>query len=248
VSEQDLLERLWARVPASDSEEKTECDWTIVTSRASSSAPGEHKFGTRIAFASPVRLRSAADLDACWIESVDAGWLFLLACGAGSGFLLSVGEAPELLLRKSGLVEKQLAGLIGSPMEFAAYPRIQSSLCGPGWLACGSAAMTFDPVYGEGASNAVREAILASAAVKAIAKGSNPESVLDHYSARLTAGFLRHLESCRNFYVTGNCGPFWESELRLLDKGINWMRGRMKDSPRFQYRLIDFDLHQIAQI
>jgi hypothetical protein len=108
--------------------------------------------------------------------------------------------------------------------------------------------MTFDPVYGEGASNAVREAILASAAVKAIAKGSNPESVLDHYSARLTAGFLRHLESCRNFYVTGNCGPFWESELRLLDKGINWMRGRMKDSPRFQYRLIDFDLHQIAQI
>src|SRR5260370_8041343 len=111
------------------------------------------------------------------------------------------------------MVEMQIESLNGPTTQFAAYPRILSALYGPGWLACGSAAMAFDPVCGEGASNAVREAILASAVVRAMSKGFAMQDVFAHYSSRLTAGFLRHLEACRHFFVPGDSRAFCQSSL-----------------------------------
>jgi hypothetical protein len=219
--------------------------WTIVTSRASDLLPHDCKFGSRNAMAISVRLNSGADRDACWVESLDSGWLFLLACEHENGFLLSIGAPPEVQLEKSRLVEMQIESLKGPATQFPAYPRILSALCGPGWLACGSAAMAFDPVCGEGAANAVREAILASAVVRAIAKGFATEDLFAHYSSRLTAGFMRHLESCRDFYVRGNSGPFWESELELLEQGIERMQERFSRGPQSRYRLIDFELQAV---
>jgi hypothetical protein len=245
VSEEDLLSRLWPKVSACVGLEGKVPDWTIVTSRASDLLPSDCKFGSRMASAISVRLKTAADRDACWIESLDTGWLFLLACGQENGFLLSVGDAPELLLQKSRLVERQIESLTGAATEFPAYPRILSALSGPGWLACGSAAMAFDPVCGEGASNAAREAILASAVVRAMSNGFATEDVFAHYSSRLTAGFLRHLEACRDFYISGNSGSFWESELHLLEQGIERMQARLNHGPQSRYRLIDFDLQPV---
>jgi hypothetical protein len=245
VSEEDLLGRLWPKVPECVSAEGKPPDWTIVTSRESDLLPSDCKFGSRIASAISVRLENAADRDACWIESVDMGWLFLLACSQENGFLLSVGDTPESLLQKSRLVERQIESLTGAATEFPAYPRILSALSGPGWLACGSAAMAFDPVCGEGASNAAREAILASAVIRAMSKGFAAEDVRAHYSSRLTAGFLRHLEVCRDFYVSGNSGPFWESELQLLEEGIERMQARLNHEPHSRYRLIDFDIQPV---
>jgi hypothetical protein len=245
VSEEDLLGRLWPKVLGCVGMEGKVPGWTIITSRASDLLPADCKFGSRIASAISVRLKSAADRDACWIESLDTGWLFLLACGQENGFLLSVGDAPELHLQKSRLVERQIENITGQASEFPAYPRILSALSGPGWLACGSAAMAFDPVCGEGASNAVREAILASAVMRAMSKGFAMEDVFAHYSSRLTAGFLRHLEACRDFYVRGNSGPFWESELQLLEEGIAWAQSRVNHGPQSRYRLIDFELQAV---
>jgi hypothetical protein len=225
--------------------EEKDPGWTIVTSRASDLLPYDCKFGSRNAFAISVRLNSGADRDACWVESLDSGWLFLLASGQENGFLLSIGASPEVQLEKSRLVEMQIESLKGPATQFPAYPRILSALCGPGWLACGSAAMAFDPVCGEGAANAVREAILASAVVRATSKGFATEDVFAHYSSRLTAGFLRHLEACRDFYVRGNSGPFWESELELLEQGIGQMHERLNRGPQSRYRLIDFELQAV---
>jgi hypothetical protein len=104
--------------------------------------------------------------------------------------------------------------------------------------------MAFDPLCGEGASNAVREAILASAAVRAIARGFGADDVFVHYSSRLTAGFLRHLQACRDFYAGGNSGPFWESELRLMEQGIQSIRNLLLHFPRSRYRLVDFELQR----
>jgi hypothetical protein len=245
VSEEELLSRLWPKVPACVDVEGKAPGWTIVTSRASDLLPYDCKFGSRTAFAIPVRLKNGADRDACWIESLDKGWLFLLACGQENGFLLSIGASPELQLEKSRLVETQIESLAGAATQFPAYPRILSALYGPGWMACGSAAMAFDPVCGEGASNAAREAILASAVVRAMSKGFSTEGVFAHYSARLNAGFLRHLVACRDFYVRGNSGPFWESELELLEQGIEWMQERFNHRPQSRYRLIDFELQAV---
>jgi hypothetical protein len=245
VSEEELLSRLWAKVPARTTVEPKSPDWTIVTSRGSDLLPYDCKFGSRTAFATPVQLKTGADRDACWVESLDMGWLFLLACGSDNGFLLSIGAPPDLQLGKSRLVEKQIENLKGSATQFPAYPRILSALFGPGWLACGSAAMAFDPVCGEGAANAAREAILASAAVRAMSKGLSAEGVFAHYSERLMAGFLRHLVVCHDFYIRANSGPFWESELQFLGQGIEWMQERLQQRPLSHYRLIDFELQAV---
>jgi hypothetical protein len=248
VSEEELLSRLWHKVPACVGVEGKSPGLTMVTSRGSNLLPYDCKFGSRTAFAISVRLKSGADTDACWIESLDTGWLFLLACGHGNGFLLSIGAPPELQLTQSRLVEMQIESLKGLATQFPAYPRILSALYGPGWLACGSAAMAFDPVCGEGASNAAREAILASAVVHAMSKGFATEDVFAHYSSRLTAGFMRHLEACRDFYIRGNSGPFWESELELLEQGNEWIQERLNRRPQSRYRLIDFELQAIDPV
>jgi hypothetical protein len=66
-------------------------DWTIFASTPFYSSSIEHHFGSRIASASPVRLQPRHDAEACWIESLETGWMFLLPTSTESGWLLSVG-------------------------------------------------------------------------------------------------------------------------------------------------------------
>ena len=82
--------------------------------------------------------------------------------------------------------------------------------------------MAFDPICGDGTAHAIREAILASAVIRALAKGGSQNDLLSHYEARLTAGFQRHLAQCRQFYLSGGTGPLWTSELEAIDRGLQW--------------------------
>jgi hypothetical protein len=245
MSEQSLLDQLWPRVPNCTCEEMGAPRWTILTSSAEGRLPKALDFGSRIASTVSVGLRSHAEPEACWMESLETGWLFLLALGSGNGSLISVGDAPGRLLERSRLIAPEIDGLTGPVSEFPAYPRILPTLCGPGWLACGTAAVAFDPLCGEGAANAAREAMLASAAVKAMLGGFDMGGVLAHYSGRLVGGFLRHLELCRHFYLRGGGGRFWRAEVDLLERGIKWARDRLRGNPRFRYRLIGFELEQL---
>jgi hypothetical protein len=97
--------------------------------------------------------------------------------------------------------------------------------------------MSFDPICGDGTGNAIREGILAAAVVRS---SDDPAALRDHYSARLTAGFRRHLELCRQYYRTGGNGPWWRAELEALDRGIDWCGF----DPEFQFRLNGFDLQR----
>jgi hypothetical protein len=190
-------------------------------------------FGSRFATAFPV---TTPVRDACYIESLPNGWLFLLP-----GWLLSVGEAS---LEKSELVARQIDS-IGEPAgRFPAYPRISNPLGTNEFLAVGGAAMAFDPICGDGVGNAIREAILACAVIRAMPSG-DPEALLAHYTTRLTAGFLRHLELCRPFYAVCS-GDWWISELALLDEGITWCRERLAAAPPYRYQLRGFDLQKVS--
>jgi hypothetical protein len=220
--------------------------WTIFAARVAVSLPAEMHFGSRKALVGQVELTDGAERDACWVESVENGWLFLLATGNGKGSLICVGGPTEELLEKSRLVGRQVRTMDRVVGEFAAYPRITSSLCGNGWLACGTAAMSFDPLCGEGAGNAAREAILACAAVQAILAGESAAEVLAEYSLRLLLGFLRHLENCREFYVRNAANAFWSSELRLIEEGIAWTKSQLNAGPRPRFRLVGFGLERIA--
>jgi hypothetical protein len=255
ISEHDLLERLWARVQApieatpvteneteNDTEKPDTTAWEIISSRMEDPGRDERRFGARSAFVSNVQLNSAADRESCWAESLDDGWLFLFPVREASACLISVGGSAPSLIAQSRLIAAQVEAPITSAAEFPAYPRILSELCGSGWLACGTAAVAFDPLCGEGVANAVREAILASAVIRAAEQGSNVESLLAHYRARLMSGFLRHLQMCHHYYSTGGTGPFWSSELQLLQLGIEWISESLRPPASPRYRLVGFEL------
>ena len=234
VSEQELLERLWSGLAL---DEEAEPDWTIFSSRPLPPGAVERTFGSRMASVTSVTLKGACDT--CWIESLENGWLFLIPSGPGKAFLLSVGSAR---LSDSRIVGEQIHEVGEAAMQFPAYPRVLSTLCGAGWLACGTAAMAFDPLCGDGTSHAVREAILAAAVIQAAANGENPKEVLSHYEARMLAGFGRHLALCSQFYKTGHDTQWWKSELRSLNEGMAWCGEQLSNRRSFQYQLNGFEL------
>lgn len=245
VSEQSLLASLGQKLDGDDELAKSESDWTIFASPPLPQVVSEQRFGSRIASAVQVDLREGCDSAACWIESLEDGWLFLIPNAPDAGWLLAIGGAVERLLTRSRVIAQQIARFnrVG---EFPAYPRIVSPLCGPDWLACGTAAMAFDPICGDGTANAVREAILAAAVIRAIDAGGDARELFAHYEARLTAGFQRHLALCREFYRTGYGGPWWDAELESLERGLESLSIAAGARPEFRYRLNGFELKRLG--
>ncbi|HEY7389029.1 MAG TPA: hypothetical protein VH640_11015, partial [Bryobacteraceae bacterium] len=236
VSEAELLDSIHEDSPPAEGE----VDWRIFAGHSLSGSPREeHDFGCRVAAAAPVRLKTEASSDACWIESQEEGWLFLLPTGPETGWLLCVGGGPENMLADSRLVASQIAeadlaaGQFPS-RQFPSHPRAIEPLAGADWLACGSAALGFDPLCGEGAGNATREAILAAAVIRAASEGEDVQQLASHYSARLTAGFRKHLEICREYYASGHRGPWWNRQVADLDRGLDWCSRQLSTFPGFR--------------
>lgn len=230
VSEKQLLHAVGSMA----SSEASEANWTVITSRPLPDGAVEHHFGSRLASAAPVTLTGVSDT--CWIESLENGWLFLIPNSEKEAWLLAVGADAEELLTESRLIREQIGEITGHASAFPAYPRILEPLSGDDWVACGSAAMAFDPLCGDGTANAVREAILAAAVVR-----TGPDA-LSHYEARLTAGFSRHLLLCMNFYQQGGPGDWWQGELAALQKGLDWCASRTRTFGSYRYQLNGFDL------
>ena len=248
VSERVLLDRIQPPSPdeaIAQASDKSAPDWAIVASRPLPASSQEHQFGSRIATASRVRFRPGADTHACWIESCARGWLFLLPGADGGGWLLSVGDLPESLLEESRLVAKQIAEADGDGKTFPSHPRISDPLCGAGWLACGTAALGFDPLCGDGAGHAVREAILASAVVRAASAGGDVNTLLMHYRARLLGGFAKHLQICREFYQSGRRGEWWDREVESVNQGLDWCSSQLAGLSGVHYQLNGFTLELV---
>jgi len=242
VSEYELLERLNSGEP--DGEPNRDCKhgWTVLASRPLPAPSVEHRFGSRVAAVIAVDLTQQSETSVCWMESLKCGWLFLLPGAANKGWLLAVGGAHASLLAESRLVAEQIqsVGLVAG--QFPAYPGMAVPFCGPAWLACGSAALAFDPLCGDGTGNAIREAILAAAVIRAREGGEPEEELLEHYRGRLLAGFSRHLQLCRDFYAAGHRGPWWDAELELINRGIDYCTGELRNTPPFRYRLQGYEL------
>jgi len=241
VSEEALLDSLRPNLPTQEMPCDSAANWKIFATNPLPAPGVEQHFGSRTAFAQAVELQPGSDSEACWIESLDNGWLFLLSTGERLGSLLAIGAAPDSLLGCSRLIAPQIARLSSTPAEFPAYPRIASPLCGPGWLACGSAAMAFDPICGDGVAHAIREAILAAAIIRAGAR-ENCEEFLALYEGRLTAAFRRHLLLCQRYYESASRGDWWRFESAALQRGLAWCDDKLRTVARSGYRLEGFDL------
>jgi hypothetical protein len=224
VSEQELWYRIRQRFPQNTGYSDGGELWTIFASVPLGPSSTEHHFGSRMAEASLAELKPGHDSEACWIESLESGWLFLLPTGKGTGWLLSVGNSADARAGMSSLVKTQIAKLHPSRGTFATHPRTAFPLAGPRWLACGTAAIGFDPLCGDGTGNAIREAILASAVIRAAIAGAGRESLAAHYQTRLIAGLQRHIALCYEFYKSGHAGLWWDDQLHDLERGLAWCR------------------------
>jgi hypothetical protein len=200
----------------------------------------EISFGERKAEAVRVQLRKTAAAHACWVEAVADGWLFAVCEGEGRASMLAVGDTAEALLAQSVLLRGVVDSVESTGASFSCQPRIAPALKGDNWLACGSAAMSFDPICGEGTGHSIREAILASAVLKAHADGEDWGELTKLYEQRLRGGFRRHLEQCRKLYASGGDSAWWRAQQDSVEAGIKSGIGSSVDSSR--YRLDGYDL------
>jgi hypothetical protein len=244
VSEQFLVEMLQQKL-FHVNPNAHDVDWTIISSRPLPESVIECGFGSRTATVAPVQLEKGSDSTTCWIESLEDGWLFLMPSTPGSGWLISVGGPLNAHLEGSRMIAGQVRELGNPRREFPSYPRIAWPLCGKRWLACGTAALAFDPLCGDGTGHGIREAILASAVVRAAASGINVSALTAHYQARLTAGFKRHLAVCHEFYQSGGVGPWWDSALESVKEGLTWCDRQLDSAGEFRYRLRGLELEEI---
>lgn len=243
VDEATLLARLQIEAPVP---EPGCAGWTILAARPEGAQLPVQEFGKRIAFSLPVALLPASDHFSAWVESVENGWLFLVSNAMGRTWLLGVGGTPEALLDSSKLVRAQVAETLGEAQHFPAHPRICWPPCGPGWLACGSGALSFDPLCGDGSGYAIREAILAAAVIQASARGLDPEELAAHYRTRMLAGFQKHLQVCESFYQTGGSTPWWKAQAESAREGVRWCAAELKIQPAFKFMLRGFELERLG--
>jgi len=251
ASERELLDRIQRIRPNPEEASTAEADtyepqWTIFASAPLPEVAVEYEFGERPAAACGVTLQRECDGESCWIESVESGWLFLLPGGTDAGWLLSVGDSVDALLERSRLIKRQIADIRPPRGVFPSHPRVAHPVSAAGWLACGSAALGFDPLCGEGAGNAVREAILGSAVIRAAADGEDAAGLIAHYQTRLLAGFQRHLAHCFQFYGSGCPGPWWKRQLDDLERGLTWCSQQLARSGVSRYRLNGFTIEHIG--
>ncbi len=193
-------------------------------------------YGNRRAEAAAFLLNPGAARHACWIEAVEQGWLFGVGASEQQGWVLAVGGSIEELLDQSTLMKTVVGELLAGRSSFVSHPRIAEQLTGERWLACGGAAMGFDPICGEGTGHALREAILASAVLRAHAGGEPWAALAREYEARLQSGFARHLEQCRQLYASGGDSAWWKAQLAEL------RQPSVVAPPQGRYRLVGFDL------
>lgn len=199
--------------------------------------PAMRSFGRRSTVAAQVRLRHESDQTACWIESVEAGWLFLIPSGPAAGWLLAVGASAEALLAQSRHVARRIELSGPTSAAFETSPRMLATMAGPDWLACGSAAIAFDPICGDGTAQAVREAILASAVIGAIGEGGDPAALRLHFESLMVAAMRRHLRLCAQFYASGGDGPWWRAQLADLVEGFDACTARLAKMPEPRFEL-----------
>jgi len=245
ISEEALLAGMRASLAHGPEDSQGNADWRIVT-RRSNSADAFDVFGRRQAISQRVVLKRSEDSRNCWVESTPHGWLFLLPFSENEASLITSGYEPTRVIEESRLVVPRLSSELSLTGAVSIAPKIARMLHQDKMILTGSAAMRFDPLCGEGAGHAVREAYLTVAVIRAALRGVTVDDLLDHYSRRLRQAFLRHLVICSSFYSSGGGSDFWHEEEESLQKGIGELQSQIEDSSPVQFCFNGLDLEAIA--
>lgn len=163
------------------------------------------------------------------IESVNNGWWYsanlpeqqqVVALMTDADLARSASyrktEAFNQALQSTRLITSRLSGYhaANSPIITAAHTQCLKQLAGPGWLAVGDAAFTYDPLSSLGIFKALRMSLTASFAIKDYFNGKDRE--LKKYCWFGDNEFKSYLNKRRDYYAeetrfTDN--PFWQRRI-----------------------------------
>lgn len=204
--------------------------------------------GRRNVIAAEARLMPTGDSSTCLMETTNQGWVYLAPVGKKLALVQAMVPGPAHnplrllcdLLDQTGL-GAQLAELPARASAVRAAPGLLAPPCGPSWLAVGAAAIQFDPLSGSGAAQAVRTAILATAAINAVDQGHCAEDVLEHYAARIHMAFTNHLQRCLDLYGVTFRSEAWQDE---VDATAVALRKPVANAPQINFMLSGFRLQR----
>jgi hypothetical protein len=204
--------------------------------------------GDRFATMVPVALSVQASPDALLIEATDYGWMALLPTGPSTGSLFafsppSVQHPDDMLnawLDKSVAIRRWLDAITGPATTFPTAPTFRApphddERC----LYIGRAAMTMDPLSGEGAAATIRTGHLAASLIAAHSRGETGKQLRTFYSQRLAKAMSAHLDSLLSLYSEAPFCKAWHSELDAMKA----MSAKICSSA-VQYSPMDFTLSE----
>jgi 2-polyprenyl-6-methoxyphenol hydroxylase-like FAD-dependent oxidoreductase len=126
------------------------------------------------------------------------------------------------------------------PLGLPCAPRLSWPFCGDGWFACGPAAMTLDPVCGDGAGYAARSAVWLCGLLTSLPL----DQAREEYSSRLVRAFRSHLAECHQLYSTARFAATWKSELQATLRGLAAMDKLISQLPPMRTRLEGLDIYR----
>jgi 2-polyprenyl-6-methoxyphenol hydroxylase-like FAD-dependent oxidoreductase len=227
-------------------------DWEIETRRDGANDPGDMiAIGARAAICCRARLAGHADPTLAAVEAVGRGWLFLLPLGERDAVVQAIvprlpddaNEGLGVLLAQSRLIAGLVAALDGEARIFPCAPRFRMQPAQPQWLAAGDAALSFDPLCGDGTGQALSCGLLAAAVVAAIGRGEPAEDCLTHYRVRLRRAMLAHLKATIAFYRIAKSGDVWQDEIASTNEMLDRLAPAERTRARAPtYRLDHFSL------
>lgn len=169
-------------------------------------------------------------LDRTLIEAAADGWWYAARLPSGrlvGGFHTAPATAVRMMAEpdrwRNALADtRHLAGLFGSAtferplMSFDACGARLDAVYGDGWIACGDAALSFDPVAGQGILQALHSGVGAARAVHAALDG-DPAAELARYRTRLDQIRRVYVDRRRAAYrdeARWPDAPFWAAMQR----------------------------------
>lgn len=180
--------------------------------------------GARQAAAGWVAHIPALDESAMLVACVPQGWLVACPHPAGGISVAAVHPAPAGLTPHDALMQAvdHLWPGFGAGVEtrgnrwIPATPSFALDCVSPTHIAVGEAAITFDPILGDGVGHAVRTALLARSVMAAIAGGASTQDCLAHYRSRLAHAFALHVRNSAAHYGAAWNFAVWREEIALM--------------------------------
>jgi len=259
IEGQVLLDRLRSRVdadttPGSDDSSSWVVDGTgrAGTGNAPTPAPRPFRtvFGRRCVLQAEVSL--SGDSSSSRVETVEGGWVHLAPLSVDRAVVQAMvpaapadpGAALRMMTSATAAIRHATGEWLGDVTVFPAAPGLSDVVCGPGWISVADAAVSVDPISGFGTAWALRGGILGAAVLAAVESGLPDKECLQHYSDRLRAAMIDHVDRCLELYAAAAFStPAWKEELQLMASVRDAYR--RPAHARFGYQLNGFRLERL---